>query len=175
MSVFEILYISVIRMENSKKIIDALNDANIAYEHHTHAPLHNVLDRKPLGLDFGGYTCKNLLITTRNEARFLLCMLPADKEADLKAMRDEFHTARLCFASDEALLSLLDQVKGSVGVLSAINDSDNRVEIVLDSALKDAARIAMHPGVITETVVMSGSELERFVLGLGKSLHYFDF
>ena len=36
-------------------------------------------------------------------------------------------------------------------------------------------RIAMHPGVITETVVMSGSELERFVLGLGKSLHYFDF
>ena len=162
-------------MENSKKILDALHSAGITYEHYTHAPLTNVLDRKPLGLDYGGYVCKNLLITTRNEARFFLCMLPADKEADLKAMRDRFQTARLCFASDEALLRLLDQVKGSVGVLSAINDPGNTVEIVLDSALKDAPRIAMHPGVITETVVLSGSELERFVLGLGKKLHYFDF
>ena len=162
-------------MENSKKILDALHSAGITYEHYTHAPLTNVLDRKPLGLDYGGYVCKNLLITTRNEARFLLCMLPADKEADLKAMRDRFQTARLCFASDEALLRLLDQVKGSVGVLSAINDTGNICEIVLDSELKDAQRIAMHPGVITETVVLSGSELERFVLGLGKKLHYFDF
>ena len=162
-------------MENSKKILDALLSAGIKYEHYTHRALTNVLDRKPLGLDYGGYTCKNLLITTRNEARFLLCMLPAEKEADLKAMRDRFQTARLCFASDEALLRLLDQVKGSVGVLSAINDPGNTVEIVLDSELKNAGRIAMHPGVITETVVLSGSELERFVLGLGKSLHYFDF
>lgn len=162
-------------MDNSKKIIDALQNTNISFEHHTHEPLHNVLDRQPLGLDFGGRVCKNLLITTRNEARFLLCMLPAHKEADLKAMRDHFHTARLCFANDEALLRLLDQKKGSVGVLSVINDPSDTVEVVLDSELKDAPKIAMHPGVITETVVLSGAELERFVLVHNKKLHYFDF
>ena len=162
-------------MENSKKILDALNQANTTYEHHTHLPLTNVQDRKPLGLDYGGCVCKNLLITTRNEARFLLCMLPAEKEADLKAMRDHFKTARLCFASDEALARLLDQKKGSVGVLSTVNDDSHTVEIVLDSSLKDAPRIAMHPGVITETVVLSGAELERFILLQNRKLHYFDF
>ncbi|MBQ2866170.1 MAG: hypothetical protein IJE90_06625 [Clostridia bacterium] len=162
-------------MESSKIIIDSLKDSDIKFEHYTHPPLTNVLERKPLGLDYGGYVCKNLLITTRNEARFLLCMLPAEKEADLKAMRDHFHTARLCFASDDALLRLLDQVKGSVGVLSAINDVGNVCEIVLDSALKDAERIAMHPGVITETVVLSGAELEKFLTQQNKTVHYFDF
>ena len=162
-------------MENSSKILAALNGLGIKYEHHTHSPLTNVLDRKALGLDYGGAVCKNLLITTRNEARFLLCMLPADKDADLKAMRDRFGTARLCFASEDALLRLLDQKPGSVGVLSVINDQSSKVEVVLDTSLKDAPLIAMHPGVITETVVMPGQELVRFIEAQGRALHFFDF
>jgi hypothetical protein len=162
-------------MESSDKILDALNNAEIKYEHYTHSPVLSVLDRPAMGLDFGGVVCKNLLVTTRNEARFLLCMLPAEKEADLKAMRSSFGTSRLCFASTDALSRLLDQVPGSVGVLSVINDNSGQVEIVLDSSLENAPRIAMHPGVNTETVVMSGEQLSRFINTWGKKLHYFDF
>jgi len=162
-------------MESSSKILAALNEAGIEYEHHRHVPVTQVLDRYPLNLTFGGVVCKNLLITTRNEARFLLCMLPAEKDADLKAMRDRFGTARLCFASEEALLRLLDQRPGSVGVLSVINDQSAKVEVVLDHSLKDAPLIAMHPGVITETVVMSGESLVRFIEAQGRALHFFDF
>lgn len=162
-------------MESSEKIINALNNAKISYEHYTHAPVTDVLDRYPMNLAFDACVCKNLLITTRNEARFLLCMLPAEKEADLKAMRDHFLTSRLCFASCDALSRLLDQKPGSVGVLSVINDDSEKVEIVLDSSLKDAPRIAMHPGVTTETVVMSGSDLARFINENRRTLHYYDF
>ncbi len=162
-------------MESSKKILNALNAAKIKYEHYTHAPVIDVLDRYPMNLSFNGCVCKNLLVTTRNEARFLLCMLPAEKEADLKAMRDRFKTARLCFASTDALSRLLDQVPGSVGVLSVINDLTETVEVVLDSSLENAPRIAMHPGVNNETVVMSGAELARFIAENRKVLHYFDF
>ena len=162
-------------MESSKKILDALNSSKIEYEHYVHVPVLSVLDRYPMGLAFGGAVCKNLLVTTRNEARFLLCMLPAEKEADLKAMRSHFGTSRLCFASCEALARLIDQKPGSVGVLSIINDDSCRVEIVLDSSLKDAPKIAMHPGVNTETVVMSGKDLQSFILNNGRTLHYFDF
>jgi len=162
-------------MESSKKILDALNSAEIKYEHYTHAPVLSALDRYPMELSFDACVCKNLLITTRNEARFLLCMLPAEKDADLKAMRDEFKTARLCFASTDALARLLDQVPGSVGVLSVINDLTERVEVVLDSSLENAPRIAMHPGVNTETVVMTGAELARFIGACGRKLHYFAF
>lgn len=162
-------------MESSKKILDALDSLRIKYEHYTHAPVIDVLERFSMNLSFDGCVCKNLLITTRNEARFLLCMLPAEKDADLKAMRDQFKTARLCFAGTYALARLLDQVPGSVGVLSVINDTSGVVEIVLDSSLENAPRIAMHPGVNTETVVMSGQELARFIGENGRVLHYFDF
>ena len=162
-------------MESSKKILDALNSAQIKYEHYTHAPVISALDRYPMELSFDAVVCKNLLVTTRNEARFLLCMFPAQKEADLKAMRSGFGTSRLCFASVDALSRLLDQKPGSVGVLSVINDNSGQVEIVLDSSLENAPRIAMHPGVNTETVVMSGEQLSRFINTWGKKLHYFDF
>ena len=162
-------------MESSEKILDALSNIGIKYEHYTHEPVIDVLDRYPMNLAFDGCVCKNLLITTRNEAVFLLCMLPAEKEADLKAMRDYFKTSRLCFASCDALARLLDQKPGSVGVLSIINDHSGVVQVVLDSSLKDAPRIAMHPGVNTETVVMSGDDLARFIHHNGRTLHYYDF
>ena len=162
-------------MTSSEPVLKALSDAGIKYEHYTHQPIISSADRFPLKLDFNAKVCKNLLVTTRNEARFLLCMLPCEKEADLKALRSAFSTSRLCFASNEVLARLLDQVPGSVGVLSIINDKTRTCEIVLDGSLRCAERIAMHPGVHTETVVISGADLELFVKRQGFSLTFFDF
>ncbi len=162
-------------MENSAAVLDALKKLDIPFEHYTHVPVVSAADRYPLGLDYGAVVCKNLLVTTRNESRFLLCMLPCEKEADLKEMRTAFLTSRLCFASEEALKRILDQKPGSVGVLSIINDRSRVCEVVLDSSLKDAPRIAMHPGVNTETVVLSGEDLARFVRASAFKLTYFSF
>ena len=150
-------------MENSKAVLNALSEAGIPFEHYVHAPVISASDRYKLNLDFGAVVCKNLLVTTRNESRFLLCMLPCEKEADLKKMREAFNTSRLCFASCDALKRILDQVPGSVGVLSIINDRSHLCEVVLDESLRNAERVAMHPGVNTETVVLKGADLSLFV------------
>ena len=128
-----------------------------------------------MGLSFDAVVCKNLLVTTRTESRFLLCMLPCEKEADLKRMRTVFGTSRLCFASEEALARILDQKPGSVGVLSIINDKTRTCEVVLDQSLRSAPRVAMHPGVNTETVVMTGEDLCRFVRSEGRNPIFFEF
>ncbi len=162
-------------MKDSSAVLEALKNAGVSYEHYTHAPVVSAVDRYPMDLSFGAVVCKNLLVTTRNESRFLLCMLPCEKEADLKRMRTVFGTSRLCFASEEALARILDQKPGSVGVLSIINDKTRTCEVVLDTSLRDAPRIAMHPGVNTETVVMTGEDLCRFVRSEGRSPIFFEF
>lgn len=162
-------------MENSLPVLEALKELGIPFEHYVHAPVIHASDRYGAGLTFDAVVCKNLLVTTRTESRFLLCMFPCEKEADLKEMRAAFLTSRLCFASEDALKRLLDQRPGSVGVLSVINDRARVCEIILDTKLKDAPRIAMHPGVNTETVVMSGESLALFVRANARALTYFSF
>lgn len=162
-------------MSSRDEIMARLAQLGIAYEHYTHAPVIAAADRYPMGADFGARVCKNLLVAPRNESRFLLLMLPFDKTVDLKKLRDAFGTARLQFAPETRLAELLGQKQGAVGVCGVIHDREKRIEVVFDSALRGQARVAMHPGVNTETVVMPFSELERYVRANGTRVWFYDF
>ena len=157
------------------EILARLDGLGIAYEHYTHVPVMAAADRYPLELGFGAQVCKNLLVAPRNESRFLLVMIPFEKSVDLKALRDAFGTARLQFAPAHRLAELLDQQQGAVGVCGVIHDREKRIEVVFDAALRDRPRIAMHPGVNTETVVMPFAELERYVRANGTKVWFYEF
>jgi len=161
--------------ELSLQVLDHFHQMDIAFEHYTHAAIQSAADRYTLDLAFNACVCKNLLVTTRTESRFFLVMLPVEKSADLKALRDAFGTSRLCFASDETLYRLLGEQSGSVGVSGLLRDRQKRVEVILDVSLRQQQRIAMHPGDNTQTVVISFSDLQRWIQYWGNPLHFFDF
>ncbi|MEA5038765.1 MAG: YbaK/EbsC family protein [Clostridiaceae bacterium] len=162
-------------MSGRDEIFARFAKLGIQYEQYTHPPVPAAADRYPMGLCFHAQICKNLLVAPRNESRFLLLMLPVEKSVDLKALRDEFQTARLQFAPEVRLAELLEQKQGCVGVCGVVHDRGKRIEVVFDSALRGCERIAMHPGVNTETVVMPFSELERYVHSNGTKVWFYDF
>lgn len=162
-------------MSSRDEIMTRLSELGIQYEHYTHEPVKGVSDRFSLGLTFDARVCKNLLVSPRNESRFLLLMVPFEKPVDLKGVRDEFKTSRLQFAPEARLAELLNQKQGTVGVCGVIHDIGNCIEVVFDTSLQDNARIAMHPGVNTETVVMSFPDLERYVHSCGTKIWYYGF
>lgn len=162
-------------MSSRDEILARLAELHINYEYYTHEPVPAAADRYTMNLCFGAQVCKNLLVAPRNESRFLLLMLPCEKSVDLKALRDRFGTARLQFAPERRLAELLNQEQGAVGVCGVIHDRGKRIEVVFDAALRGCPRIAMHPGVNTETVVMPFEELERYVTSSGTKVWFYEF
>lgn len=165
----------IMSSEMTKNILAALEQSGAEFSCRRHAPLSSAAERVTKGLTFGARVCKNLLVTTRTESRFILVMCPFEKEVDLKALRTAMGTSRLCFASEERLLEKLGERPGSVSVLGVINDRTHEVEVVFDLSLKNEPLLAMHPADNSMSVLMSFSALERFVRRCGNPIFFFDF
>lgn len=155
--------------EQTERILSRLDGLGIEYQLHEHPPVAKALDRFELGLDFGARVCKNLFLTTRNESRFYVLMLEADKTADLKRLARAIGSSRLCFASDERLFELMGQRPGMVSPLGVIEDRERRVTVLLDAGLRDG-RICVHPSDNTKTLVMDFSDMERYVRSSGHEI-----
>lgn len=162
-------------MSSREDIFARLALLGIPYEHYTHPPVATAADRFPMDAVYGAQVCKNLLVAPRNESAYFLLMLPWDKSADLKALRDAMGTGRLQFAPPGRLNELLEQRQGTVGVCGVIHDRAHRIRVVFDLSLRGKERVAMHPGVNTETIVMSFADLEKYVRSCGTEILFFDF
>ena len=152
-----------------------LEQLGLPYELHTHAPVPASTDRYPMGLTFDAVVCKNLLLTVRNKSRYYLVMMPAEKSADLRAAARALGSSRLCFAEEEEALELLGEGKGVVGPSGLIRDREHKVKMVFDESLRDQPRVAMHPGVNTETMVMRFDDLAAFVRENGNEVLFYNF
>ena len=159
----------------ARAVLARMDELHIPYALHEHPPIAHAHDRFALGLTFDALVCKNLLVTTRNESRLLLLMLPADKEADLKALRVAFGTTRMGFAGEGPLQAVLGQSPGQVGVCGVIHDTARRAEVVFDSALRGLSKVAMHPGDNTLTVVTAFAHIESYVRTWGSTVHFYEF
>lgn len=155
--------------EQTERILSRLDGLGIEYRLYGHPPVAKALDRFELGLDFGAQVCKNLFLTTRNESRFYVLMLEADKTADLKRLARAIGSSRLCFASDERLFELMGQRPGMVSPLGVIEDRERRVTVLLDAGLR-GGRICVHPSDNTKTLVMDFSDMERYVRSSGHEI-----
>lgn len=155
--------------EQTERILSRLDGLEIEYRLYEHPPVAKALDRFELGLDFGAQVCKNLFLTTRNESRFYVLMLEADKTADLKRLARAIGSSRLCFASDERLFELMGQRPGMVSPLGVIEDRERRVTVLLDAGLR-GGRICVHPSDNTKTLVMDFSDMERYVRSSGHEI-----
>lgn len=102
-------------------------------------------------------------------------MLPHYKTADLNMLRTAVSSGRLGFAKQEHIRVLLNQSVGSVGVCGAVYDTAHAVTVVFDVSLQGQSRVAMHPGINSETIVMSFENIYKYVKSCGNSVMFLDF
>lgn len=145
------------------EILNFLDELRIPYEKTEHTPVYTVAESRELHIadTLNGFPCKNLFLKSKKGQYFLL-VLPAEKRANLKNVASSLALPRLSFASEQELLDILFLHPGSVTPLSLVNDTEQKVTLILDEDLK-GKRLLLHPNTNTATISLAFDDLLRFV------------
>lgn len=144
-----------------------LDRLGIAHPTVTHPPLFTVEQSQALrGTIPGGHT-KNLFLKDKKGALFLVTVAE-DAIVDLKSLHRLLGAAsRFSFGQPPLLMEWLGVEPGAVTPLGAINDTQGRVTIVLDSGLMAHETINCHPLVNTMTTSLRREDLLTFLRATG--------
>jgi Ala-tRNA(Pro) deacylase len=145
------------------ELFATLERLGIAHRTVTHPPLFTVEQSQALrGQIPGGHT-KNLFLRDKKHALYLVVALE-DADIDLKGLhRILGASGRFSFGSADLLHEVLGVAPGAVTPFGAINDSQTRVTVVLDSALMEHETINAHPLVNTMTTSLARADLVKFL------------
>ena len=149
-----------------------LRGLDIAFARHDHPAVATVAEAEEHWAGIDALHCKNLFLRNQKGTRHFLVVLAATRRGDLAAIGDRFGEKKLGFASPERLFDCLRLAPGSVSPFGLINDPGHRVELAVDVAIRDAARVAFHPNVNTATLVLSGAGFQRFLAAAGHDVHW---
>lgn len=155
-----------------EEIIEKLKELNISYELAEHEAVYNMEEMDALDPEIfkGAAICKNLFLRDQKGKRHFLVVLKEEKQANLSELAKLLLSTKLSFASNERLMKYLGVIPGAVNPLSIINDKEKNVEVMLDKDLLKEEKVGVHPGVNTATVILSPSELERYIKENGNKL-----
>jgi Ala-tRNA(Pro) deacylase len=148
-------------------IYDFLHTHGITYARHDHEAVFTCEQAERLGIETTAAKTKNLFLRDRKARRHFLVSVKDEKTVDLKGLEEVLSVKGLSFASAERLMEYLGLTPGSVTILAALNDTEGRVEVIVDEPLWQSEAIQCHPLVNTSTLVISRHDVERFLLLTG--------
>jgi Ala-tRNA(Pro) deacylase len=143
-----------------------LDQLGIAHRTVNHPPLFTVEQSRELrGSIAGGHT-KNLFLKDKRDAIFLVVALE-DAAIDLKSLHRRLDAGRFSFGSADLLREVWGVEPGAVTPFGAINDTEQRVSVVLDATMMQQETLNYHPLVNTMTTAISRDGLVRFLRATG--------
>lgn len=163
------------RLDREIRVYDLLDSLGVLYERVDHEPAMTMDVCAQIDEAFGRVRgaeaasledreshpviCKNLFLCNRQKTRYYLLMMPGDKKFLTKDLSAQINSARLSFAGDDDMLALLDVTPGSVSVMGLMNDSENRVQLLIDSDVLKSDYIGCHPCMNTSSLRLKVSDL----------------
>ena len=146
-------------MYGNAETLKLLDRSGIAYELYEHVAVYTVAEAVAAGIPHRELGAKNLFLRDDKHRAYYLVCLPDEKNVSLREIQESLGSRRLSFASEQDLQSMLGLVPGAVTPLGALNDTERRVEVVLDQALVDAGHVTVHPCDNTATVLLATTDL----------------
>ncbi len=144
-----------------------LNSLAIATATVEHPPLYRVEDSQAFRGDISGGHAKNLFVKDKKGRLFLL-VLEEDSVIDLKRAHEKIGAqGRVSFGSAELLEEIWGVRPGAVTPFGAINDTTQRVTVVLDAAMMRHERLNFHPLVNTRTTGLASADILKFLRATG--------
>ena len=131
-----------------------------------HAPVYTVEEARALRGDIEGGHCKNLFLKDEKGTIWLIVCLE-DSQIDLKAAPVKIGSRRLSFGKPDLLMEVLGVEPGSVTPFGLINDTSNRVNVVLDAAMMAHEWVNYHPLLNTATTTIRSADLVTFIKSCG--------
>ncbi len=144
---------------------DLLDSLNIPYwrvDHDATATIEACHDvDKLLNIDI----CKNLFLCNAQKTDFYLLMMPGEKKFKTARLSRQIGSARLSFAGPDYMKQFLGLTPGSVSVLGLMNDTENRVRLLIDKdVIQQHPFIGCHPCINTSSLKISTKDiLDKFL------------
>lgn len=143
--------------------LDALG---VAHSTVTHPPLFTVEESKRLRGKIPGAHTKNLFLKCKKGTLWLVVALESTP-VDLKRLHTVLGCGRLSFGKPELMRAVLGVEPGSVTPFALINDTENRVNVVLEEAMLAKEPLNFHPLKNVATTAVSREGLLAFIESCG--------
>jgi Ala-tRNA(Pro) deacylase len=143
--------------------LDALG---IAHRSYSHPPVFSVAEAVALRGQLPGGHCKSLFLADKKAGLWLVVALE-ERRIDLKRLAAALDAPRFSFGSAALLNEVLGVRPGSVTPFALVNDTTQRVAVVLDRAMLDHDPLNYHPLENDRTTAIAPGDLLRFISGCG--------
>lgn len=147
------------RPEKECAVYDLLERLDIPFTRADHPAAFTMEECEAVSQALHTPICKNLFLCNRQKTAFYLLLLPASKPFRTKEITAQLECARLSFAGEEQLASLLHLTPGSATIFGLQYDTENRVQLVVDRDLLDEAYFGCHPCINTSTIRLKTSDV----------------
>jgi Ala-tRNA(Pro) deacylase len=138
----------------------------IKTETREHPPVFTVEEARTLRGEIPGGHCKNLFLKDEKGVVWLIVCLE-DAKIDLKSAPAKIGSRRLSFGKPDLLMALLGVEPGSVTPFGLINDSENRITVILEERMMREPLLNYHPLSNDATTTIASSDLVAFIRSCG--------
>ena len=149
-----------------EELLARLESLGIETTTRNHAPVYTVEEAQALRGEIPGGHCKNLFLKDDKGNLWLIVCLE-EAEVDLKAAPAKIGSRRLSFGRAELLREVLGVEPGSVTPFGLINDTEQRVNVVLDAGMMAHELLNYHPLENTATTTIRAADLVAFIRACG--------
>jgi Ala-tRNA(Pro) deacylase len=150
-------------MNGQSELYQVLNELNIKFEYYEHPPAPTIEEALKYWENLEATHCKNIFFRNHKGNQHYLVILEHRQALDIHDLEKRLKQGKLTFASPERLMKHLGLTPGSVTPFGLINDKANHVYVFFDENLKQSEKISFHPCINTASLVISFSDLERFM------------
>lgn len=159
------------RLDKEKRCYELLDKLGLEYWRcdHPDANANTMEDCKEIDSILDALVCKNLFLTNRQHTQFYLLMMPGDKVFKTKEISGQLGCARLSFGEPEYMEQYLDITPGSVSVLGLMNDTENKVQLVVDEDVLQGEYVGCHPCINTTSLKLKKEDIFGSLI---KAMHH---
>lgn len=148
-------------------IYSTLDAHQITYRRYDHEAVFTCAEADRAVPPTGAAHTKNLFLRDKKGQRHWLLVTLCEKAVDLALVAQTIGADRLSLGSAERLQRYLGVTPGAVTILALINDPRHEVALLVDDDVWRADAVQAHPLVNTATLVISQSDLRRFLAATG--------
>lgn len=147
------------RLDKENRCYDVLEKLEISFIRIDHEEAKTIEDCNDIDQLLQTTICKNLFLCNSQKTKFYLLVLPGYKKFQTKEVSSQIGSSRLSFAPQEYMEKFLDITPGSVSILGLINDTQNRVQLLIDKDILLEEYFACHPCINTTSLRMKTTDI----------------
>lgn len=147
------------RLAKEIRVYDFLDSLGIKYQRIDHEALMTIEACQKADQVLGTVICKNLFLCNRQQTEFYLLMMPGDKVFKTKELSHQIGSARLSFAKEEQMMEFLEIHPGAVSIMGLMNDTENRVQLLVDEDVLKGEYVGCHPCVNTSSLKLRTADV----------------